>query len=149
MPHAETIAPFELMINRTINAPRERVFRAWTEAAELDRWFSPDPNYTVRTSVDLRIGGAYSIEMRKPDGQIVGAHGVYKEIHRPDRLIFTWTSLSCGDTLVEDSLVTVEFFEVEGKTQITLTHQQFTTADIRDRHNHGWHACIDHLQEVL
>src|ERR1700739_3414095 len=116
MPQTETIAPLELMINRTINAPRDRVFRAWTEAAELERWFSPDPDYVVKSSVDLRIGGAYSIEMHKKDGQVFGAKGVYREIQRPDRLVFTWTSLNCGDAVAENTLVTVEFFEADGKT---------------------------------
>lgn len=149
MPQAETIAPLELMINRTISAPRERVFRAWTEAAELNRWFSPDPSYVVKSSVDLRVGGAYRIEMHKPDGHVVGAHGVYREIRPYDRLVFTWTAENCGDGFADDTLVTFELFEVDGKTQITLTHQQFPTADARDRHSQGWTACLDHLQQIL
>ena len=149
MPQAEAIAPLELMINRTINAPRARVFRAWTEAAELDRWFSPDPEYIVKSSVDLRVGGAYRIEMCKPDGQVFGAHGVYREVQPPHRLVFTWTADNCGDAVAQDTLVTVEFFEADGKTQITLTHQQFASADVRDRHNHGWNACIDRLRKLI
>ncbi len=149
MPQAETIAPLELMINRTINAPRERVFRAWTEAEALNRWFSPDPAWVVTSSVDLRVGGEYWIEMHKPDGQTHRAKGMYREIHRPDRLVFTWTAGSCGATAVEDSLVTVEFYEVDGKTQLTLTHQQFRDADSRDRHNQGWNGCLDRLQQIF
>src|SRR5579875_872573 len=115
MPQVETIAPLELMINRTINAPRERVFRAWTEAAELDRWFFPDPEIVTKSTVDLRVGGAYRIEMHRKDGHVFGAHGVYREINRPGRIVFTWTADNCGDSVVQDSVVTVEFFDVDGK----------------------------------
>jgi len=149
MPQTEVIAPLELIVNRTVNAPRERVFRAWTEAAELDRWFSPDPDYKVKSSVDLRVGGAYRIEMHKADGQVFGAFGVYRQIVPPERLVFTWNGINCGNTVVEDTLVTVEFFEADDKTQVTLTHQNFQTPESRERHEHGWKGCFDHLESVL
>lgn len=148
MPQAEAIAPLELIVNRTFNAPRERVFRAWTEAAELDRWFAPDPNFTVRSSVDLRLGGAYRIDMQKPDGQVFSAFGTYREIQPPQRLVFTWNAEGSMEP-VENTLVTVEFFEAGDageKTQVTLTHQNFQSADMRNRHEHGWTACMDQLQ---
>lgn len=148
MPQAEAIAPLELIVNRTFNAPRDRVFRAWTEAAELDRWFSPDPSFTVRTSVDLRVGGAYRIEMIQPDGKVHSASGVYREIRHPDRLVFTWKTEG-GACVVEDTVVTIEFFEVDGKTQVTLTHQNFSSEEARARHEHGWNGCFDHLESVL
>jgi len=149
MPQTEVIAPLELIVNRTVNAPRERVFRAWTEAAELDNWFSPDPDYKVKSSVDLRVGGSYRIEMHKPDGQVFGAFGVYRQIVPPERLVFTWNGINCGDTVVEDTLVTVEFFEADDRTQVTLTHQNFQTPEMRGRHEHGWKGCFDHLESVL
>ena len=148
MPQTATIAPLEVIMNRTVNAPRERVFRAWTEAAELNRWFSPDPDATIRASVDLRVGGAYRIELRNAE-RVFGAHGVYREIRPPERLVFTWNSINCGVTAVEDTLVTVEFFEAGDKTQVTLTHQYFTDTDMRDRHAQGWKGCLDHLATIL
>lgn len=148
MPQAQAIAPLELIVNRTFNAARDRVFRAWTESAELDRWFSPDPSFTVRTSVDLRVGGAYRIEMIQPDGKVHSASGVYREIRRPEKLVFTWTTEG-GACVVEDTLVTIEFFEDEGKTHVTLTHQKFPSEDARARHEHGWKGCFDHLESAL
>jgi uncharacterized protein YndB with AHSA1/START domain len=148
MPQAEAIAPLELILNRTFNAPRERVFRAWTEAAQLDQWFAPDPSFSVHSSVDLRLGGAYRVEMRKPDGQVFGAFGVYREVRPPQRLVFTWSAIG-GPEPVEDTLVTVEFFEAGDageKTQVTLTHQNFQSAEMRNRHEHGWTGCLDQLQ---
>lgn len=148
MSQAEAIAPLELIVNRTFKAPRDRVYRAWTVAAELDRWFAPDPNFTVRSSIDLRLGGQYRIDMQRPDGQVFSAFGVYREIRPPERLVFTWSAAG-GPEPVEDTLVTVEFFEAGDKTQVTLTHQNFTSAEMRNRHEHGWTGCIDRLQSLL
>jgi uncharacterized protein YndB with AHSA1/START domain len=148
MPQSQVIAPLELIMNRTFNAPRERVFRAWTEAGELNRWFKPDPEAKVTASVDLRVGGAYRIDMVQGDRNY-GAFGTYREIRPPERLVFTWTALNCGDTTAEDTLVTVEFFDADGKTQVTLTHQHFPTSEVRDRHNSGWNACFERLKTIL
>lgn len=148
MPQAEAIAPLELIVNRTFNAPRERVFRAWTDAAELDRWFGPNPDAMVKAQVDLRVGGAYRIELRSADGHVHVATGVYREIRRPERLSFTWTATG-GPEPVEDTLVTLDFFEVDGKTQVTLTHQNFTSQLMRDRHEQGWKGCFKRLEAWL
>ena len=148
MPQAEAIAPLELILNRTFNAPRERVFRAWTEAAQLDQWFAPGPGRTVKSSLDVRVGGAYRIEMRHADGQVYVAMGTYREIEPPQRLVFTWDAEGAMEP-VKDTLVTVEFFEAGDageKTQVTLTHQNFQSAEMRDRHEHGWTGCLDQLQ---
>lgn len=148
MAQTQTIAPIELIVNRTFNAPRERIFRAWTEAGELDRWFSPSLDYKVKSSIDLRVGGKYRIDMHRPDGQIFSAFGVYREIQRPERLVFTWMTEG-GMEVKEDTLVTVEFFEDGDKTHVTLKHQNFMTAEVRERHEHGWKGCFDHLEQVL
>jgi len=148
MPQTEVIAPLELIVNRTVNAPRERVFRAWTVPSEIDRWFSPDPRGKIKSSVDLRVGGEYKIEVTVDD-RVFGASGVYKEIVPPSRLAFTWTGINCGVTVAEATLVTVEFFDAGDKTQITLTHQGFPNTEARDRHNTGWKGCLDHLESVL
>jgi uncharacterized protein YndB with AHSA1/START domain len=138
-------------MNRTFRAPRERVFRAWTEAAELDRWFAPSEEFTVKSSVDLRVGGAYNIEMLKNDGQVFGAFGVYREVRPPERLVFTWNSKKgCdGGSVARDTVVTIEFFEAGDSTQVTLTHQNFEDAEIRDRHEQGWKGCLGRLEAIL
>lgn len=148
MPQAEAIAPLEVIVNRTFNASRDRVFRAWTEAAELDHWFGSDPTTTVKSQMDLRVGGAYRIEMRMSSGQVYVASGVYREIRRPEKLSFTWNATG-GPEMVEDTLVTLEFFEADGKTQVTLTHQNFTSQLMRDRHEQGWKGCMENLQSFL
>jgi|ERR1700751_807123 uncharacterized protein YndB with AHSA1/START domain len=149
MAQTETIiAPLELILNRTFNAPRERIFRAWTEAAELDRWFGPFADAKVKSSVDLRVGGAYSIAIQRPGGPVFTASGVYREIRRPERLVFTWNA-DGGPERAEGTLVTIEFFEDGDKTHVTLTHQKFTSSEMRERHEHGWRGCFDRLESLL
>lgn len=151
MPQTEAIAPLELIVNRTFNAPRERVFRAWTRAEEMDRWFAPAPGRSVKSSLDARVGGAYRIEMRNADGHVHVASGTYREVQPPERLVFTWNAVGAPEP-VENTLVTVEFFEAGDageKTQVTLTHQNFQSADMRDRHQQGWTSCLVGLEKEL
>lgn len=148
MPQAEAIAPLEIIVNRTFNAPRDRVFQAWTRSEELERWFGSDANAAVKAQLDVRVGGAYRIEFRSPGGQLFTASGVYREVRRPELLTFTWSATG-GPEPVEDTLVTLEFYEVDSKTQVTLTHHNFTSAEMRNRHEHGWKASFDRLQSLL
>lgn len=147
MPETEVIAPVELIINRTFEAPIEAVFRAWTNKAELDRWFAPADDYTVASSVDFRVGGAYRFDMRRPDGALFTATGKYVEINAPYRIVFTWTG-AC-EIEPQETLVTVEFFSVGRSTQVTLTHRQLSTEDSRQRHEHGWIGCLSRLGNIL
>jgi len=132
-------------VNRTFNAPRERVFRAWTVASELDRWFLPVPGAKVKSTLDAHVGGEYRIEVTSPDGHVHIATGVYREVDPPARLVFSWSAQG-GPEPVENTQVTVEFFEADdGRTQVTLTHQNFGSAEMRNRHERGWGACLDQL----
>jgi uncharacterized protein YndB with AHSA1/START domain len=148
MPQTEAVSTLELTMNRTFNAPRERLFRAWTVPAEMDRWFSPSPETTIRSSVDLRVGGAYKIELTTGE-RVFGAHGIYREIVPPERLVFTWNAINCGEVAATDTLVTVEFFDAGDETQVTLTHQGFPDVEMRDRHNQGWDGGFRRLEALL
>jgi uncharacterized protein YndB with AHSA1/START domain len=138
--------PVTLRLRRTFQAPRERVFRAWTSAEELKRWHAPPPHTTPFAEVDLRVGGKYRIHMRAPDGAEHHAVGVYREIDPPKKLVFTWT-WEGGD--MGDTLVTVEFLDRGAATEIVLTHELFPSDDVRARHEAGWNGAFDKLAQVL
>jgi uncharacterized protein YndB with AHSA1/START domain len=135
-----------LQLRRTFQAPRERVWRAWTSAEELKRWHAPAPLTTPDAQVDLRVGGKYLIAMRAPDGAEHRAIGVYREIDPPKKLVFTWTWE--GGTLGE-TLVTVEFFDRGPATELVLTHERFPNDEERDRHQDGWSKVLDKLPQAL
>ena len=134
-----------LEIRRLIPAPRERVFDAWTQAKELDRWSAPS-HMTPRTEVDLRIGGRYRIVMRGPDGidKIVG--GVYRVIDRPSKLVYTW---KWEESPMPESVVTIEFRDRGKETEVVLRHEGLIDPESRARHEHGWNACLDNLAALM
>jgi uncharacterized protein YndB with AHSA1/START domain len=135
-----------LEIRRRITAPRERVFDAWTQAEELNRWSAPSP-LSPTAEVDLRVGGRYRIVMRAPDGseRIVG--GVYRTIERPAKLVYTWKWLD--RPMAQDTLVTIEFHDRGQSTEVVLRHEGLLEGEDRARHEHGWEGCLDNLATLL
>ncbi len=137
-----------LQLKRTFAAPRDRVFRAWTDAREFAQWFHPSTDYkTVITRLDLRVGGKYSLEMHHKGGNIHRLSGAYEEVKPPEKLVFTWCWQQ-DETLME-SLVTVTFKDLGGSTEVSLTHQNLLTAETREKHNQGWTGCLGQLDAYL
>ena len=131
---------------RTIRAPPEKVFAAWTDPKTLKKWMSPTKEMEVAVAeTDLRVGGRYRILMREPDGKEHGVAGVYKEIVNPKKLAFTW---GWENSTEMNTLVTVELRKKGAGTELTLTHSKFADDKTRDMHNQGWMGCIGRL-EVL
>jgi uncharacterized protein YndB with AHSA1/START domain len=99
--------------------------------------------------VDLKVGGRYRLGMKAPgDNPLLIVGGVYQEILPPEKLVFTWQWES-ADPNEPETLVTVEFHEGAGATEIVLTHELFTDAAQRDKHREGWAGCLDHLERLL
>jgi uncharacterized protein YndB with AHSA1/START domain len=137
-----------IQMKRTFAAPRQRVFRAWTDAAELARWFAPSADYhVVVPELDLRVGGKYRLEMHHKGGNVHRIGGTYKEIHPPEKIVFTW-ELASGAGPV-DTLVTIEFHDMGNSTEVILTHEQLPSLEERDKHAHGWTGCLEQLAKFL
>jgi uncharacterized protein YndB with AHSA1/START domain len=145
-----------LQVRRTFNAPRERVFAAWTQKEQLERWMCrPRPEITVKyREFDLRLGGRHVIEVRLPDGSLYLNSGEYRLIKPPEKLIFTWawekfdsSQKRIGE--MKGTLVTVEFHEHGDTTEVVLTHEGFPDTAARDSHNNGWNGCFERLAEYL
>lgn len=136
-----------LELRRTFPAPRERVFRAWTTAEEIRSWQAPGPMTTPFATVDLRVGGAYQIHIRAPDGREHRVAGVYREVDPPSRLVYTWRWETDGPE--DETLVTVEFKDRGQTTEVVLRHERFRTADQRARHETGWTGCLAKLGHVF
>lgn len=149
MSQAPVTSPTTLLIDRTYSAPRERVFRAWTNADELMLWFAPTDDYKVIATVDLRVGGSYRIEMHHKGGNVHIVVGTYREILAPEKLVFTWKWESESMSPAEETLVTVDFRDLGATTEVRLTHEMFQNETSRDKHAHGWNGCLDRLQRIL
>ena len=141
---APTAAPPTLQVRRTIRAPRQRVFDAWTKAEELKEWHAPGPLTVTFAEIDLRPGGKYRIHMTAPDGTDHKVSGVYREIDPPKKLVYSWGW--DGDHPVKDSTVTIELFERGDSTEVVLTHSGIAHDEERGKHTHGWKAIMDKLE---
>ncbi|MBI1804945.1 MAG: SRPBCC domain-containing protein [Ignavibacteriae bacterium] len=136
-----------LIIKRTFNAPRAKVFEAWTTPEQLKQWFSPSDNYLIPiATVDLKVGGTYRIGMRPQDRETLHvATGVYREIRPPEKLVFTWSWE--GEPM--ETLVTVEFRDLGNETEVMLKHENFSDDATRDKHSEGWTGCMTRLARTL
>ena len=137
-----------LRITRTFDAPRERVFRAWTEPEQLVKWWGPKGCTVPEHSIDVRVGGAWRTTMRSSEGNEHVVAGVYREITPPERLVFTWAWETEGPR-GHETVVTIELRERDGGTELQLTQELFETETSRDMHNQGWSSCMECLDETL
>ena len=135
-----------LRVERHFRAPPERVFRAWTTAAELSRWSDPDPQ-NAQAEVDLRVGGRYQIAMTRAGGTVHRVTGVYREIDPPHRLVYTWRWES--NPGFPETTVTVEFRgAADGGTDLLLVHAGLPDTESGRRHAHGWTMSLEKLASV-
>ncbi len=139
-----------LCIRRTFPVPREQAFRAWTEPEELRKWFGVAEGYTTPIAqVDLRVGGRYRFGMQPPNSeQVLVAEGIYREITRPEKLVFTWR-WETQNAATPYTLVTLEFFARGDMTEMILTHEGFASEPERDQHQEGWQGCINRLATTM
>lgn len=122
----------ELVITRVFNAPRDRVWKAWTEADRLEKWWGPKGCTLRVVKLDLRPGGMFHYAMEFQPGHPMYGRFIYREIMAPERLVFV-TSFSdenggitrppfpqIRDTFPLEILNTVMFADAGGKTTLTL-----------------------------
>lgn len=136
-----------LQVTRRFKAPREAVFKAFTDPETLRRWWGP-PGFTCPVArVDARPGGRYYIEMVSPTGSVHRLGGTFREVSPPGRLVYTWAWLQ-GETPGHETLVTIELHAVGGETELRLRHDGFESTSSRDSHRGGWTGCFDRLEAM-
>jgi uncharacterized protein YndB with AHSA1/START domain len=143
----------ELVIARIIDAPREKMFRAWTDPELLKQWFAPLPWTTPFAQTDVRPGGASLIVMRDPDGNEFPNRGVYLEVVENERLVFTDAYSRAWEPSEKPFMTVALTFEAEGgKTRYRARVRHWTVAD-REAHeqmgfHEGWGQCADQLEAL-
>jgi uncharacterized protein YndB with AHSA1/START domain len=140
-----------LRATRTFAAPRERVFRAWTTPEAVRRWFiePAQGTWTEDPQIDACPGGQYRFA-GESGGKPWCIHGTYREVRVPEKLVFTWEwedHPKPGDS--GRTLVTVEFCERDGCTEVVLTHEGFPHEASRQEHDAGWGGCFDSMEAWL
>ncbi len=146
------IKPEPLVISRTFPAPRELVFKAWSSAEHMKRWFSPEGYSVPEAEIDFRPGGVCAICMRSPEGQDFWSRGKYLEISPPERLVFT-SGVAVGDELKFTAHTTVTF-EAEGAGTRMTVHQVYEVYDESfwfavEGASEGWRTTLDKLEQEV
>jgi uncharacterized protein YndB with AHSA1/START domain len=141
-----TNGSLSLVVRRTIRAPIDRVFSAWTEPEQLRAWWGPRPVTCADAEVDLRVGGRYRIVNRLPDGALITIEGEFHVVEPPRRLVYSW-AIDDGDAAV--SRVTVRFEARGDATEVVVVHDEIARARVRDSHEKGWEGCLDGLARAF
>ena len=160
----ESIEPFA--ISRTFNAPRELVFKAWTERERLMQWFGPKGFTMPVAKMDLRPGGSLHYCMLSPDGKEMWGKFVYREITAPERIVWV-NSFSDKDgnltrhpmmpTWPREMLSTATFVENAGKTTVIVNwlplnpteEERQVFENMRAGMNQGWSGTFEQLEDYL
>ncbi len=139
----------ELLITRTFDAPRELVFRAFTEIERALKWMGPREFPMAHLEGDLRPGGKWRGHLKAADGRELWQGGEWREIIPPERLAFTfaWDQVdgSCGP----ETLIEIQLEARGGKTLMTFRQGIFDTTANRDGHRTGWNSAFDRLSDYL
>jgi uncharacterized protein YndB with AHSA1/START domain len=144
----------ELVLTRLIDAPREALYRAWTDPTILTQWFAPKPWSTPRAELDVRRGGRVSVVMADPDGNEFPNPGVYLEVEPGRKLVFTDAFVSAWQPSEKPFMVaTVTFEDEAGQTRYTARCRHWSKEDC-DAHekmgfHQGWSQCADQLEQVV
>jgi uncharacterized protein YndB with AHSA1/START domain len=131
----------ELVLCRIIDVPREKLYRAWTEPSIMKQWFAPKPWTTPIIENDLRPGGASRVVMRGPDGTEQDASGVYLEVVRNEKIVFT-DAYKPGWVPSESPFMTaiVTFEDIGGgKTKYTARARHFSLEALKEHEKMGFH----------
>ena len=137
-----------VVVRRVLNAPPERVFNAWTDAAQYSRWFNPMQAALVSADVDAREGGSFRLTFVGPQKVPFSVKGIYKKVQPNDVLQFTWIwddeELNVGETLV-----TIELSAIGSQTELVLTHELLPTEEARTAHAAGWTSLVESLGKYV
>ena len=138
-----------LRIERIIDAPPEAVFEAWTTPAAMEIWYRDGDDWACRViEHELSVGGSYRVEWGPRGERPYVEHGTYLEIDPHRRLVMTET-LEAGEGGWTNTRVTVMFEEDDGKTRLTLVHENFPSEEARDAASGGWPGFIDRVERIV
>ncbi len=131
-------------IRRKMPAPREVVYEAWIAPEGIREWMCPGDTISAEAKLDVRVGGSYRIVMKGKERDHIHT-GVYQVVEPNSKLVFTWTQEGNEPT----TLVTVEFLPQGSESELVLTHERFTKAEVAQRYQNGWGTIASKLAAFL
>src|SRR6266496_3000413 len=138
-----------LEIKRLIKAPRDRVYAAWTDPAQMKQWFGPENVQTRDLIADAQVGGTFRWDLTNSEGEEMTIRGDYRELQPGKKIVFTWQLADDEDWENHISVVTVELSDRDGGTEVRLIHEKLPSEESRDRHNEGWNSVLEKLEKFF
>ena len=148
-------ARHELVLMREIDAPREKIFRAWTDPELLKQWFCPKPWGVSHAELDVRTGGSSVIVMNGPNGEVVDNRGVYLEVVPNEKIVFTDAFKTAWVPSEKPFMTGIVLLEPlgDGKTKYTAIARHWTEEDKKTHEamgfHEGWGAATDQLAALV
>ncbi len=151
----------DVTITRVFSAPREIVWKYWTEPEYLMRWWGPQGYTSPSSRIDLRVGGRYLSVMQSPEGERIWSTGVYEEIVPPEKVVVTDSFADESGNVVPathygmkgdfplSTRITITLEEDAGKTRMTVRHEGLPAGEIADGTEVGWNESFDKLESLL
>lgn len=141
--------PIKVIVKKEFNAPAEKIFDAWLDPDWLNRWmFGPDvrEEEIIKLENSPEKGGTFSFVVKRDDN-VINHMGTYREVQRPNRLVFTWgVDVEAGD----ESVVTITIQSTESGCRLTLVHTMDSKwAEYVDRTEQGWSFMLEKLNALL
>ncbi len=148
-------ARHELVLMREIDAPREKIFRAWTDPELLKQWFCPKPWGVSHAELDVRTGGSSVIVMTGPNGEVVDNRGVYLEVVPNEKIVFTDAFKTAWIPSEKPFMTGIVLLEPlgDGRTKYTAMARHWTEEDKKTHEamgfHEGWGAATDQLAALV
>jgi uncharacterized protein YndB with AHSA1/START domain len=151
----------DLVIERVLDAPRERVWEAWTDPEHIKKWWGPKDFTAPSIEADFQEGGTYLYCMKSPDGQEYWSTGTFEEIVPMERIVVTDSFADEKGNVVPpqhygmegdhpmEGRVTVTFDEQGDKTKLTIRYAGMAPSETRDMAEQGWNETLDKLAASL
>lgn len=144
---------FELVLDRLIDAPREAVYRAFTEPALLEKWFVPKPWTVSNVQLNVRPGGIFAFVMHGPNGEEFPNSGVYLEVIPNEKLVTTDAYIEGWHPSAKPFMTTIITFADEGGKTRYIARVRHWSEEDRSAHEamgfyEGWGKCADQLEDV-
>ena len=147
------VQPAPLRVSRVFSAPRETVFKAWSSAEHIKRWFCPDGYSVPEAKVEMRAGGAFEVCMRSPEGVDHWTKGTFTEVSAPERLKIDHHVIDpCGGGPLFSAVTEVSFIDEGRGSTLMKVVQTYTVADLAQAEPmlrgapEGWRQTLDKLE---
>ncbi len=138
-----------LNLTRMFDAPRSLVFKAWAHPEHVMQWWGPRGFTVLSCEMDFRIGGAWSLSMRSPEGRVDRQRGIFRDIVEPERIVFTYAFVDDRGQAGHEMVVSVSFEDLGAKTRLILHQAIFESVTLREEHVAGWSESFDNLDQLV